>query len=415
MSEHKSNHEEELNPDGIDAEHAVPEPVKRHRKRKRNDDSMRAEKSLLEKQRRALMKKAKKSAGSCDKVVKKKEEKKLPKQLSALNLKAAKSQADEIKKRSAAVHCSSTPILTESLKFTGNRPSISPVQKASDTERVLPDKEMDGNVLSGAKVGKASTTKENKISHIKARSESTAKPSTNFSSSDEEFAVGKEKDESGEESSDEEDKIGNIEENEDKNKSSEEEEDIDRNNQEKENGNKYEDEDDDAYVHGKKPKPLKTEEYLSHLRYKKGDEDSVELHPGSGIYVNDDALLGLKSKSKTHSSIVRSLLEMVFTDDAVMKCSLLGGVQKGPLGKTTESRPGLYPKALKAIMDMAKHFCKEKKLRRESETSLHRKMGTKMSEMRARIRKEIEFKRMKEERKKEKKARKAKKDHEKQD
>lgn len=76
---------------------------------------------------------------------------------------------------------------------------------------------------------------------------------------------------------------------------------------------------------------------------------TVQLYK-TGIYVNDDAYDNLKEKKNpSHSSIARALIEMVFTEQAIMDCSLLGNAQKGPMGATPNSRPGLYPKAVSAI------------------------------------------------------------------
>ncbi|CAN8003436.1 unnamed protein product, partial [Ixodes hexagonus] len=113
------------------------------------------------------------------------------------------------------------------------------------------------------------------------------------------------------------------------------------------------------------------------LRHKKAI-NTVELMPGSSTYVPQDALIGIM-KNKSPTSLARCLLGMVFTDEALLTCSVRGNRCK-TTGKSDAGRPGLDQKAVNAIIA----FTQMQAIGAESSTaSLVKAIGTRLSELRS--------------------------------
>ena len=68
---------------------------------------------------------------------------------------------------------------------------------------------------------------------------------------------------------------------------------------------------------------------------------------GEGVFCSKRAVKGLKDCS-THSQVARDLMACIFSDDALVTCSLKGGSSR----KTNDPRPGLDPKALLVLEGM---------------------------------------------------------------
>lgn len=106
--------------------------------------------------------------------------------------------------------------------------------------------------------------------------------------------------------------------------------------------------------------------------------DTVELMPGSSTYVPTAALIGLM-KNKSATSLARCLLGIVFTDEALLTCSVRGNKSRGT-GKTDILRPGLDQQAVNAIIA----FTQMQAIGGETSTSLLVKaIGTRLSELRS--------------------------------
>ncbi|KAK3910316.1 Halomucin [Frankliniella fusca] len=148
-------------------------------------------------------------------------------------------------------------------------------------------------------------------------------------------------------------------------------------------------EDDDP----RKPPKLTMEENLQQLLHKKDDEGVVELLPGTKIFVDEDSLELLTSKRFTHSSLARGMLELVFTTKALVSCSLQGQTQRGPVGKTERSRPGLYKHAVETLEKKVRSICRDQKVPRLNPSYVHKQMNTKLSELRANVKREEEYRR----------------------
>ena len=74
----------------------------------------------------------------------------------------------------------------------------------------------------------------------------------------------------------------------------------------------------------------------------------VELIKGSKIYANKFELKTAKLKTKNQNELARALMKIIFTDEALIKCSLTGQRAKG--SNQNDARPGLCEKGVDAIL-----------------------------------------------------------------
>lgn len=103
------------------------------------------------------------------------------------------------------------------------------------------------------------------------------------------------------------------------------------------------------------PQPLLQERYTSNIseedtrwtvKHPKPGQGVIELMPNTGVYVSKKGLNKCQSKYKETTKFTRALLEEVFTDEALRKCSFTG-VSRRKIIKNPRNtpKPGLDPKA----------------------------------------------------------------------
>ncbi|XP_046400845.1 uncharacterized protein LOC124167099 [Ischnura elegans] len=116
-----------------------------------------------------------------------------------------------------------------------------------------------------------------------------------------------------------------------------------------------------------------------HLKHKDMSTDLQELMPGSGIFINKNTYLGIKSgvRYSTRLTVAKALLEEVFTREALTTCSPLGtNSGSGP------QRPALYPPAYKAILEASEVIGATNKFPEVSIKSYNHGLGSKLSKLR---------------------------------
>ena len=74
-----------------------------------------------------------------------------------------------------------------------------------------------------------------------------------------------------------------------------------------------------------------------------------ELVGGSNVFVSKFALENVKDTCKRHILLARALLDLVFTDEALSKCSVRGKKANNK-GSTSDVRPGLYQPGVDAVL-----------------------------------------------------------------
>ncbi|XP_064462212.1 uncharacterized protein LOC135372624 [Ornithodoros turicata] len=115
------------------------------------------------------------------------------------------------------------------------------------------------------------------------------------------------------------------------------------------------------------------------LLYNRDSEGVEELLKGSGVYVPIGTVHGA-SLARTSTSLARSLLRQVYEEQYMLACSVKGLPAKG-VGKRDETRPGLNPKGLSAILEFTKQTAQARGLE-YCEQKLIKSLGTLISEMR---------------------------------
>ncbi|KAG0439042.1 hypothetical protein HPB47_016775 [Ixodes persulcatus] len=75
----------------------------------------------------------------------------------------------------------------------------------------------------------------------------------------------------------------------------------------------------------------------------------VELQPGSSVYVQQGALWNIETTCKTATATARSLLTAIYTQQALLVCSVKGHKAKG-LHRPSEQRPPLHFGGIAAIL-----------------------------------------------------------------
>lgn len=70
----------------------------------------------------------------------------------------------------------------------------------------------------------------------------------------------------------------------------------------------------------------------------------------SGAYIKSSALKTIKQTAKSGTAVCRKLLVNVFTNDAIMACSVCGNESTGKGKLNAEVRPRLDKKAIEAIV-----------------------------------------------------------------
>ncbi|KAH9637452.1 hypothetical protein HF086_012065 [Spodoptera exigua] len=112
---------------------------------------------------------------------------------------------------------------------------------------------------------------------------------------------------------------------------------------------------------------------ISTLRYPNLEPGVVELIPNSEVYVSEEDLNECKKYYESCLHFARCLLHIIFTQDALMECSLL----PNPCGGIN-SRPVLDCKAIEVLIDYAKQRANKKGWQRVSRariiTSLKRRL-----------------------------------------
>ena len=70
---------------------------------------------------------------------------------------------------------------------------------------------------------------------------------------------------------------------------------------------------------------------------------------GSNVFVRKFALDNVKNTCNRHTLLARALLDLVFTDEALSKCSVRGKKANNK-GSTSDVRPGLYQAGVDAVL-----------------------------------------------------------------
>ncbi|KAG0439700.1 hypothetical protein HPB47_016559 [Ixodes persulcatus] len=109
--------------------------------------------------------------------------------------------------------------------------------------------------------------------------------------------------------------------------------------------------------------------------------DVVELGPGSAIFIESSQLKSIETYSKTATATARGLLAAVFTQQALVICSVKGQRAKGS-HRPSEQRPPLDVAAVTAILSHTKAMCKCRGWDYNEKVILL-SLGTKLSEMRS--------------------------------
>ena len=74
---------------------------------------------------------------------------------------------------------------------------------------------------------------------------------------------------------------------------------------------------------------------------------NTELIPNSGIFIDHSALIDIKDQTKnSHTCLARSLMNHVFTEEALKACSLRGSAAGR---NNAETLPGLNKDAVRVI------------------------------------------------------------------
>lgn len=91
------------------------------------------------------------------------------------------------------------------------------------------------------------------------------------------------------------------------------------------------------------------------FKYKHDDIGVQELMEKTGVFVNSAILSSIKRVATGQKVFARALLDAVFTQEALNKCSLTGSLAKG-IGKdkSEATRPGLDANAVAVIL--SKHL-----------------------------------------------------------
>ncbi|CAN7989825.1 unnamed protein product [Ixodes pacificus] len=119
----------------------------------------------------------------------------------------------------------------------------------------------------------------------------------------------------------------------------------------------------------------------SQLLHSWNDAGVVELGPGSAIFVESSQLRSIETYSKTATATARGLLAAVFTQQALVICSVKGQRAKGS-HRPSEQRPPLDVSAVTAILLHTKAMCKSRGWDYNEKVILL-SLGTKLSEMRS--------------------------------
>lgn len=122
------------------------------------------------------------------------------------------------------------------------------------------------------------------------------------------------------------------------------------------------------------------------LLYSWSDANVVELQPGSSVYVQQGALWNIETTCKTATATARSLLTAIYTQQALLVCSVKGHKAKG-LHRPSEQRPPLHFGGIAAILAYTKDIA-QKKGWEYSEKIILLSMGTKLSELRSEMKKQ---------------------------
>lgn len=80
----------------------------------------------------------------------------------------------------------------------------------------------------------------------------------------------------------------------------------------------------------------------------------VELQPGSSIFVEQGALWNIETTCKTATATARSLLTAVYTQQALLVCSVKGNKARG-MHRPSEQRPPLHFGGIAAILGKLLH------------------------------------------------------------
>ncbi|XP_040360526.1 tropomyosin-1, isoforms 33/34-like [Ixodes scapularis] len=119
----------------------------------------------------------------------------------------------------------------------------------------------------------------------------------------------------------------------------------------------------------------------SQLLHSWNDAGVVELGPGSAIFIESSQLRSIETYSKTATATARGLLTAVFTQQALVICSVKGQRAKGS-HRPSEQRPPLDVSAITAILSHTKAMCKSRGWD-FNEKLILLSLGTKLSEMRS--------------------------------
>ncbi|XP_040068019.1 uncharacterized protein LOC115318523 [Ixodes scapularis] len=122
------------------------------------------------------------------------------------------------------------------------------------------------------------------------------------------------------------------------------------------------------------------------LLYSWSDTNVVELQPGSSIFVEQGSLWNIETTCKTATATARSLLTAVYTQQALLVCSVKGNKAKG-MHRPSEQRPPLHFGGIAAILAYTKDVA-QKKGWEYSEKVILLSMGTKLSELRSEMKKQ---------------------------
>ncbi|XP_077512009.1 uncharacterized protein LOC144122927 [Amblyomma americanum] len=85
----------------------------------------------------------------------------------------------------------------------------------------------------------------------------------------------------------------------------------------------------------------------------------TELEPGCGVFVATLSFRNIEQLSKTATATARGLLIAVFTEQALLTCSMKGNRAKGT-HMPNEQRPPLEPAAVRAILSYTKSTAAKK-------------------------------------------------------
>ncbi|KAK3916878.1 Putative BEN domain-containing protein B1 [Frankliniella fusca] len=116
-----------------------------------------------------------------------------------------------------------------------------------------------------------------------------------------------------------------------------------------------------------------------YFRYREASEDVLPLREGGSIFVHKRAMK-LAKKAKTPTSVARQLVKSVFSDKALLECSVTGRPSTSTRTGERVIRPPLDADGVCEILDFVEHRCLKKGWGKMEETPVKRAMMDVMNE-----------------------------------